>query len=215
MSGHDVGASIDLTGVVCPFHAAGANPANAQRAGSPRSSKPGQRNSLSLLYKHAQFHAGMDNKGARTTMLIGILGGKKWLGVVRNLVTWSYDPAELERSPLNKHPQNSGLMSRAAPGTLAEDRLERLLADFGSEYRPASGGDAERGIGASELSTFLDTVASETNVSDRRRKLGRKVANAEIPVVLKYWPSTDASGGAYVAESTLRALYGDHLFPTA
>lgn len=108
MTGHDV---------VCPFHTAGANSANAQRAGSPASSKAGQRNSLSLLYKHAQFHVGMDNKGARTTMLIGIL----------------------ERSPLNKHPQNSGLMSRAVP---------------------------------------------------------------------------DASGGAYVAESTLRAFYGDHLFPT-
>ena len=214
MTERDIEASVDLTGVVCPFHTAGANPANAQLADAPAPSKPGQRNSLSLLYKHAQFHAGMDKKGARTTTLIGILGGKKWLGPVRNLVTWSYDPAELERSALNKHPQNSGMMSRAAPGTLAEDRLERLLAEFGSEYEPAGGGGAERGIGGSELSTFLDTVASEADVSDRKRKLGRKVANAELPVVLKYWPSMDVSGNAYVAESTLRSFYGDHLFPT-
>ena len=214
MTGHDAGATENLAGVVCPFHAAGANPANAQRAGSPAPSKPGQRNSLSLLKEHAQFHAGMDKKGARTTMLIGILGGKKWLGVVRNLVTWSYDPAELVRSPLNKHPQNSGMMSRAAPGAFAEDRLERLLAEFGSEYSPAGGGDRERGIDASELSVFLDTVASETNVSKWKRKISRKMANAEIPVLLKVWPSMSASGDAYVSESTFRAFYEDHLFPT-
>ena len=213
MTGHDVGASVDLTGVVCPFHAAAVNPANAQRAGSPAPSKPGQRNRLSLLYKHAQFHAGMDKKLARTTMLIGILGGKKWLGVVRNLLTWSYDPAELAGSLLNKHPQNSGMMSRAAPGAFAADRLERLLVQFGSEYKPAGGGEPERGIRASELSAFLDTVASETNVSPPKRKLGRKLANAEIPVMLKVWPSVDASGEAYLAESTLRTFYGDHLFP--
>ncbi|MFT7648776.1 MAG: hypothetical protein ACI8Y4_003530 [Candidatus Poriferisodalaceae bacterium] len=214
MTPRDRESSVDLTGVVCPFHAAGANPANAQPADAPAPSKPGQRNSLSLLYKHAQFHAGMDRKGAVTTMLIGVLGGKKWSGVARNLVTWSYDPAELERSPLNKHPQNSGMMSRAVPGTLAEDRLVRLLAEFGSEYEPADGGAAERGVAATELDAFLDTVATEANVSERTGKLGRKLANAELPVVLKVWPSTDASGGSYVAESTLRALYGEHLFPS-
>ena len=157
----------------------------------------------------------MDKKAALATMLVGILGGKKWLGVLRNLLTWSYDPAELERSALNKHPQNSGMMSRAAPGALAEDQLERLLAEFGSEYRPAGGGETERGIRASELSAFLDTVASETNVPEWKRKLGRKLANAEIPVMLKVWPSVDASGKAYLAESTLRTFYGDHLFPAA
>lgn len=215
MTGHDVNASVDLTGVVCPFHEAGANPANAQRSGAPAASKPGQRNSLSLLNKHAQFHAGMDKKMALATMLIGILGGKKWLGIVRNLVTWSYDPAELEHSPLNKHPQNSGMVSRAIPGALAEDRLERLLAEFGSEYTPAGGGESERGIRPSELSTFLDTVALETNVPEWKRKLGRMLANAEIPMVLKVWPSIDASGGTYLAESTLRTLYGEHRFPKA
>lgn len=214
MTGHDAAASVDLTDVVCPFHAAGANPANAQQDGSPAASKPGQRNSLSLLYKHAQFHAGMDKKAARTTMLIGILGGKRWLGVVRNLVTWSYDPADLVRSPLNKHPQNSGMMSRAVPGGFAEDRLVRLLAEFGSEYTPLGGGDTERGINALQLDIFLDTVASETSVSERKRKLGRKLASAELPVMLKVWPSKDASGEAYLAESTLRTFYGNHVFPT-
>lgn len=213
MTERDSAGGVDLTGVVCPFHAAGANPDNAQLADAPAASKPGQRNSLSLLYKHAQFHAGMDKKAARTAALIGVLGGKKWLGPVRNLVTWSYDPAELEHSVLNKHPQNSGMMSRATPGAFAESRLERLLAEFGSEYQPAGGGDRERGIGASELSAFLDTVASEADVSERRRKLGRKVANAEIPVVLKCWPTMDASGNRYVSESTLRSFYRDHLFP--
>lgn len=151
---------------------------------------------------------------ARATMLIGILGGTKWLGIVRNLVTWSYDPAELSSSPLNKHPQNSGMVSRAVPGAFVEARLERLLTEFGSEYQPAGGGKAERGIRASELNAFLDTVASETNVSETKRKLGRKMANAELPMVLRVWPSMDASGDAYLAESTLRTYYADHLFPT-
>lgn len=205
--------TVDLTGVVCPFHAATANPQNAERLGAPDQSKPGHRNSLTLLYRHARFHAGMSTVKSVAAMFVGVLGGRALNGVLRNLLTWSYDPAELIGSPLNKEPQNSGMLSRRDPGALDEASLDRLLDEFGSHYVPAGRELEERGLSASEVNTFLDIVAAETNVSDRRRKVGRAFANAEIPILLKVWPSTDVNGVDYLSEATLRTLYGSHLFP--
>ena len=213
MSKADGGPNVDMAGVVCPFHAAGVNPSNAERAGSPPASKPGERNSLTLLHKHAQFHAGVDKKLSRMVMLVGILGGKKWSGVLRNLVTWSYDPAELALSPLNKDPINSGMVSRAVPGSLDYEQLDHMLDEFGSEYVPVGGEDPERGIGTSELQAFLDAVASEADAPAWKQKVGRKMANFELPMALRFWPSEDHSGNSYLSEATLRTFYGAHLFP--
>ncbi len=201
-------------GVVCPFHLAVLNPENAIRPGAPAPGQVGERNSLMVLYRHARFHAGFDAKSAFVTMLVGILGGKKWAGVLRNAATWSYDPAELADSILNKHPQNSGMISRSVPGGFVDGCLERLLRDFGSSYTPVGKGSVERGVSLTELDVFLDIVAAETPGTKTRRRLGRTLANAELPFALRAWGTESVSGVRYLGEQAIVSLFRDHHFPS-
>lgn len=213
MADTESGSIVAMDGVICPFHLAVLNPANAEVAAAPPPARVGERNRLSLLYRHARFHVGFSRPKAVAAAMLGILGGRKWRGVLRNLVTLTYDPAELVDSPINKEPQNSGMVTRHPGGGFSEPHLDRLLDQFGAEYTPAGGGPPERGVALEGLNRFLDAVAAESNRSPRAQRIGRALAGAEVPTLLKVWPTASESGIDYLAEATLRRLFEHHEFP--
>lgn len=206
------GSSDELDGIVCPFHLAAVNPENAVGPNAPTPIVPNQRNSLTLLAKHVAFHAGLKGAKSVAVSLIAVLGVGGVKGKLRNLFTWSYNPNELVSAEINKHPQNSGIVQSNNAG-FSEEHLGRLLNEFGGLYTPASGGEPEPGISSQELEKYLDVIASESGLSERKQGFNRKLANAELPAANRAWGTNSEDGVRFLSETTLRSLYQHHRYP--
>lgn len=205
-----------IPGIVCPFHAAMANPANeATKPGAPKAIVPGQRNGLWQVYRFSRVHAGFSAPFSLLVVAVAILGARGITGALRNFFTFSFDSLELQGSLLDKHPQNSGLLRQAGHGNYEESRLESLLTEYGGRYTPMGGNVEGRGMSKRDFDRYNDEAASKSKRGSLVRAIHRTLADFELPLALGAYGTRSEQGFLYFSEDALRTFFERQLFPHA
>lgn len=112
----------------------------------------------------------------------------------------------LRDGPLDKKGAGSRIL--AADGTVRDAELVRLDT-FASE-KEGSQGQVERGLNADELTRFMD--ANFARAKGQRRRVDRRMMNAEWPVLLKVI-GTEGKGGRYLRVEDVRRLFRERKLP--
>lgn len=112
----------------------------------------------------------------------------------------------LRGGPLDKQGVGSGILDRDARISRAElDRLD----DFAGDKLDADG-QAERGLGLSDLNRMMD--ANFERAAGRRRRIDRRLMNGEWPVLLRVM-GKQGKAERYLSLADLRTLFVERRLP--
>ena len=143
--------------------------------------------------------------GAPIRAVAAIANGLSPLQIARNALGGVRLDA-LRDGPLDKKGSGSRVLS--ADGSVDEAELDRLDT-FASDKVDAQG-KAERGLSAEELTRMMD--ANFERARGQRRRVHRRMMNAEWPVLLKVM-GKDGKGGRYLSVADVRHLVVERKLP--
>ncbi|MFK8000641.1 MAG: hypothetical protein AB8H86_13655 [Polyangiales bacterium] len=143
--------------------------------------------------------------GAPIRGVAAIANGLSPLQIARNILGGVRLDA-LRDGPLDKNGSGSRILSKDASVNEAElDRLDSFASD-----KVSADGQTERGLSADELTTMMD--ANFERAKGQRRRVHRRMMNAEWPVLLKVM-GKDGRSGRYLSVADVRHLVVQRKLP--